>query len=417
MVYDEPSNHDFQSLCTDQVVPPPKKRIEKTSSDLQMGKTPRTRRKPRRRLGEPSTSLFRSLRDAETSPHVVSNAERLALGLMRCRRKTYGQHSFEKPTRFLYSLKKKWWPSKRRLYMLCPSEDMVNVDDTSPYAVTASGNAAVVGNGMLHIYCCYNVAGISLPCEGATSLALFDDGFVAVAFRGSHYCNATLAQPVTLKVGHADVAGLRASKLQLYDGQTYNNALAFSEVSAMRFLSQGGGSPLLAVGNRIGSVRIWEVGASPTCVLSIEADSWMAPSVVDIHGEGNVVYVSRMGDIEDNLAMWDLRMAGNGPFVTYKGHVNCFKTLRFDVHDGLLVAGGDDHVVRVWDAGLGGLPVASLDFSDDVEDVCIGGLDEEGGWVGGLCAKTVRGDVQVCGLPETYCGRARRGDDWAERRP
>lgn len=110
-------------------------------------------------------------------------------------------------------------------------------------------------------------------------------------------------------------------------------------------------------GTRGGSLYRWDLRAPRRAVCSF-MPCRRQNSVVDLKLRGREVYVSCMRNGVKNLGMWDDRMVGGRmeAVLVYKGHVNSHKRLRFDVDEetGLLVAGGDDGVVRIWNAGTGG---------------------------------------------------------------
>eukprot|EP00177_Eucheuma_denticulatum_P002784 GFKZ01005005.1.p1 GENE.GFKZ01005005.1~~GFKZ01005005.1.p1 ORF type:complete len:404 (-),score=25.82 GFKZ01005005.1:527-1738(-) len=110
-------------------------------------------------------------------------------------------------------------------------------------------------------------------------------------------------------------------------------------------------------GTRGGSVYKWDTrqarGAACTFV-----PSGRQKSVVDMKMGRGGIFVSCLRNGERNMAMWDYRMIGGRtePVLVFKGHVNSHKKVHFDVNEevGLLMSGGDDGRVRVWNARAGG---------------------------------------------------------------
>lgn len=82
------------------------------------------------------------------------------------------------------------------------------------------------------------------------------------------------------------------------------------------------------------------------------------------------IYVSTMRNAPGNLCAWDWRMARDGPLLCFGAHVNECKPCKFDVDEtgsgGLLMAGGDDGMVRMWDCNNGGQPIADMSFGDEI---------------------------------------------------
>lgn len=115
-------------------------------------------------------------------------------------------------------------------------------------------------------------------------------------------------------------------------------------------------------------------------------------SIVDIQlSDRNDTYVSCAGNGRDNLALWDLRTPGRAAAVGFVGHKNAYKKLQFDVDGecGLVAAGGDDGMVRLWDRRWGGVPMGEIFVGGFVEEVRLVG------WSQGLGGMWVRNQSDV----------------------
>lgn len=120
-------------------------------------------------------------------------------------------------------------------------------------------------------------------------------------------------------------------------------------------------------GTRAGNVYRWDCRSGSISPVWVGRPPSGQASVADLKlsADGLRAYISRMRAKRRNLASWDLRMSGrpSKPIVSYDEHVNSHKQLRFaldeNVPDGMLVAGGDDCIVRAWNASQGGRPVWS----------------------------------------------------------
>lgn len=168
---------------------------------------------------------------------------------------------------------------------------------------------------------------------------------------------------------------------------------------------------LLVVSTCAGLVYKWDLRAPQRpvwCVRPSKNSSLI--SHVQTAGDGVMLYVSCVTDGMDGLAAWDMRMGDFPrsldlkPVLTFNGHIT-YRTevyefgrerLRFDIEEtetgGLLVAGGFDRIVRVWDSKKGGRPIerVSMDrYGDfDVEEGLQG--TEFVGW-GGTSSRRNRG--------------------------
>lgn len=125
----------------------------------------------------------------------------------------------------------------------------------------------------------------------------------------------------------------------------------------------------VCTGTRAGNVYRWDLRSRGTRPVSVIRPSVPHCSISDMHASAcnTRLYVSSMRNEQGNLAAWDHRMAvSQGPLLTFQGHCNAYKPLRFDVDEqssgGLLAAGGDDGQVRFWSSGSGGQPLSSIDF-------------------------------------------------------
>lgn len=130
----------------------------------------------------------------------------------------------------------------------------------------------------------------------------------------------------------------------------------------------------LFTGTRAGHVYRWDVRARrsrPICTLR---PSGALCSVTDLKlGSDNItLYTSCMRNEQNNLAGWDLRMCDirPDPVVVFAGHANSHKRMRFDLDEtgsgGLLLAGGDDSHVRMWNSRSGGSATGWRKFSDEL---------------------------------------------------
>lgn len=136
------------------------------------------------------------------------------------------------------------------------------------------------------------------------------------------------------------------------------------------------------VGTRAGSLYRWDLRAPRRAVCSF-MPCRRQNSVVDVKVREREVFVSCLRNGEKNLGMWDDRMVGGRmeAVLVYRGHVNSHKRLRFDVEDGagLLMAGGDDGFVRIWNARTGGESIGAKSFGRElVENVKLAGWGVNG---------------------------------------
>lgn len=143
---------------------------------------------------------------------------------------------------------------------------------------------------------------------------------------------------------------------------------------------------LPVTGSRSGHVCVWDPRI-PHKPISLGNDSFGSGGMVCcLRGKQNVLYVSRctVSPFKPALTAWDVRMPVKYPLMTFQGHVNLYRDLRFDVWNGVLAAGSDDNYVRLWDVNRGGEPLAELKLDDFAINVKLGDLDTEGRFVGGL---------------------------------
>lgn len=116
-------------------------------------------------------------------------------------------------------------------------------------------------------------------------------------------------------------------------------------------------------GTRTGNIYIWDVRARPHRPACSFRPSKKHSAVTDLKPstDGNYLYVSCMRNKSNNLAKWDLRKYSSEPAVVFSGHRNSHKSLKFDIEEttsgGILLAGGDDSVVRAWNTHTGGAGV------------------------------------------------------------
>lgn len=173
---------------------------------------------------------------------------------------------------------------------------------------------------------------------------------------------------------------------------------------------------MIWTGTRRGSVLAWDDrshvrGQSPVKFRP----SGERNSVVDIEFDGNCVYTSCLGNAKNNLSMWDLRKLTNGPVLTYLGHKNAYKkyALSMNLNAGLLVSGGDNGYMRIWNVRTGGECIAERKFSSNemVSKVQLAGWDSgegiPGAWVSG--ARNLY-NIQLGGKPDLKRDRIAHGD-------
>lgn len=143
---------------------------------------------------------------------------------------------------------------------------------------------------------------------------------------------------------------------------------------------------LPVTGSRSGSVCVWDPRTSQKPISFGHESFGSGGMVCCLRGKQNVLYVSRcsVSPSMPALTAWDVRMPVKYPLVTFQGHVNLYRDLRFDVWNGVLAAGSDDNCVRLWDVNRGGEPLAELKLHSFAINVKLGDLDTEGRFVGGL---------------------------------
>lgn len=122
-------------------------------------------------------------------------------------------------------------------------------------------------------------------------------------------------------------------------------------------------------GTRSGSVYKWDTRQARRAACTF-VPSGRQKSVVDMKMGRGGIFVSCLRDGERNMAMWDYRMIGGRtePVLVFEGHVNSHKKLHFDVNEeaGLLMAGGDDGRVRIWNARAGGGSTEVVGFKGEL---------------------------------------------------
>lgn len=127
-------------------------------------------------------------------------------------------------------------------------------------------------------------------------------------------------------------------------------------------------------GTRAGNVFKWDVRMSPGHPVCSFRPSANYCAVTDMkHGaDEQTLYISCMRNKRSNLAKWDMRKCDGkpDPVIVFRGHSNSHKKLKFDVDEtasgGLLLAGGDDSVVRVWSTQTGGPGTACAQFPGEI---------------------------------------------------
>lgn len=145
---------------------------------------------------------------------------------------------------------------------------------------------------------------------------------------------------------------------------------------------------LLMAGLRSGNILVWDRRAAARPVYGLNDDAFGRGGMVsDIRSDGNMVYVSRCSTRGSRstplLGAWDFRMPREH-LLTFGGHVNEYRAYEFDVWNGVLVSGGDDKAVRLWDAKQGGRALAELPMSEPMHRCKLGDVDCKGRFVGGL---------------------------------
>lgn len=125
-------------------------------------------------------------------------------------------------------------------------------------------------------------------------------------------------------------------------------------------------------GTRAGHVHMWDLRRRPHRPMHSFRPSKKHSAVTDmkIGADGISLYVSCMRNKINNLAKWDLRMPSSEPAVVFRGHRNSHKKLKFDIVEtnsgGILLAGGDDSVIRVWNTSVGGTGVECANIPGEI---------------------------------------------------
>ncbi|CAN8068731.1 unnamed protein product [Agarophyton chilense] len=121
-----------------------------------------------------------------------------------------------------------------------------------------------------------------------------------------------------------------------------------------------------------GEVFVYDTGLPSSSVWRSRGGT----RVVDINScdDGKTVFVSSMLNTKMNLVCWDTRIPyARTPHVRFEGHKNSHKQLRFHVDTnyacGILAAGGDDGIVRLWDARKAELPLTAINLDGEIPEV------------------------------------------------
>lgn len=127
-----------------------------------------------------------------------------------------------------------------------------------------------------------------------------------------------------------------------------------SSCLCMGFLDEN----VVCIGTRSGSVQVWDSRENPNTSI-IRTNRRKNASVyclVNDKDGGHRIFAASWGNQDKNLVSYDVRYLAK-PVLEFNGHMNVAKDLKFDVGKGLLVAGGDDGIVRFWDSYRGGNPL------------------------------------------------------------
>lgn len=172
-------------------------------------------------------------------------------------------------------------------------------------------------------------------------------------------CHLAVAARVSTKVYKLGDHALRYVMLRHADNST-GLAIDFPEKKS------------IFIGTRKGNVYSFDLRVGNRHVANVHPHGKRS-SVVCLRasGDNRRLFVSSLLNPTGNLVCYDWRAAGRGAMTSFEGHSNSVKTLRFDVQEdvggsGLLAAGGDDGIVRIWDAGAGGPPLADVDIPGDL---------------------------------------------------
>lgn len=169
---------------------------------------------------------------------------------------------------------------------------------------------------------------------------------------------------------------------------------------------------LLLMSTCAGLVYKWDLRAPQRPVWCVRP-SRRSPLIshVQAGGDGVMLYTSWVTHEPDGLAAWDMRMGDFPrsldlkPVLTFNGHTTYRmdvyqfgrERLKFDVEEtetgGVLVAGGFDRVVRVWDCKKGGKPLGTVSVDE------YGNFDTDEGLQGTeFVGWGERADGRDCGL-------------------
>lgn len=391
MVYDPTRNRYFKCPAPGEALPP---QLPPTNPPSPQ----RRRRKPAERA---TPWLAGVLLSDETGTRVTSHAYRIAIAMSARKPVETTAEDFEAfPTRSgepscVQKLRRQVWPATRQFRRELPT-----IYDSECFAYDPVDGAFAIVCRTATMSCFGGVFKIQLPIyhRAITAMAVCQHGNLSLASFDEETSRPRLRfqswVPWEGSLNHFD------AKQPRYPRSKHGSTPLQATAMHWHCGNACNGNCLLTAGNRAGHFVMWDPRTSTRLVKMIAVRGGViSPSICHIQCDGeHGVYISSMGNGPENLAMWDLRYAGRDPCVTFHGHVNNHKVLSFDVHAGVLVSGGSDAAVRIWDCASGGTPVATLDGGDIVNEVRIGGFDPAGCWVGGLCLSTVASRTYVGGI-------------------
>lgn len=174
---------------------------------------------------------------------------------------------------------------------------------------------------------------------------------------------------VAIGTGYVVVSGETATQRL---GRT--RSMTFRHPDASSGLSVVTTATSILTGTRAGNIFRWDA-RMPSChpVASFRPSAnYSAITDMKMSANDETLYVSCMRNKRNNLARWDLRMCDGkpDPVMEFKGHRNSHKKLKFDITEtpfgGVLLAGGDDSVVRAWNTDIGGQGRACARFNGEI---------------------------------------------------
>lgn len=248
------------------------------------------------------------------------------------------------------------FPSGRRISSIYSPASWMSVHGTSVLAY-GRGCSLVLRAGA-------TMETVTTMREAVSAIALCKDGGIAVANE-----NGLLSFGTILRMGQnreCRFAPQRRSKRRISDVVT----LAWIKPRVVVSGERSGG--LRVEDTRMRKGAVWDMKGAPVGKVVCGMDE-------------RKVYVTRLskgrrGDY-GKLEGWDLRMDVKWAACEFDGHVAGHRRVGFDVDDGgsgLVAAGGDDGVVRLWECRHGGAPVAEIEAGGQAARV------ELSGWGNGI---------------------------------